>query len=112
MASQSVMMNDQLHFINHPVFGKVYPVVCYDKQFVKNRQKQISLAGLTVTNALGVYSLLIEPFLQGTILTLFVNPLFLFPSILFNSYLYQRNKIYFYAQRSMVINMFLKPSGK
>ena len=73
---------------------------------------QLQLSSLTVLNSLACYSLFVEPVLQGTFLGLFVNPFLLLPSLLFNIYQYRMNKIYFFAQRSMCINMFLAASGK
>mmetsp|Transcript_1454 Transcript_1454/g.1753 ORF Transcript_1454/g.1753 Transcript_1454/m.1753 type:complete len:212 (-) Transcript_1454:389-1024(-) len=102
----------KLHFVDHPRYGKVYPVVCVNykpREFSSAVYSTFSLTGL---NGLVLYSALVQPIFVPTISAFVANPLFLIPSLALNYALYNRYFVYFYGSRSFVQNIFLKPNGK
>lgn len=103
--------NKKLHFIKHPVHGKVYPVAKYHKESVKPRRKIAIFSSLTMLNTTAFYSLFIEAILQNTPLAIICNPSILIPSLILN-YVATEYIIMFYAKRDMIINLYLKENGK
>ncbi len=100
-----------LHFIDHPRYGKVYPVVCMnDKQIYFKLAKGASIFS-SVLNSTIIYSLFVSPIFVPAITAVICNPLFVLPSFFLNYALMQRYYAYFF-NRSFITNMFLKPNGK
>ena len=56
----------KLHFIDHEVHGKVYPVACYNKAAVQPRKKISLMLGSSAITTSVLYSLFIDPILQYT----------------------------------------------
>jgi hypothetical protein len=101
----------KLNFIEHPRYGKVYPIVCMnDKQLYFNTAKAACL-GSSVLNTTIMYSLFVHPIFVPVITSVICNPLFILPSLFMNYALFQRYYAYFH-NRSFITNMFLKPNGK
>ncbi|CAI2374417.1 unnamed protein product [Moneuplotes crassus] len=104
--------NKKLHFIDHPVHGMVYPVVCYHKDSIKPRRKIFTLASLSTANMLVAYSLFVDPLLQYTAAAALCQPQFFIPAILMNMIYMGEYKNMIHAKRDMCINMWLTPQGK
>lgn len=102
----------KLHFIDHEVHGKVYPVACFHKDSVRPKTKISLLFSVTGINSLALYSLFVEPILLDTIWASFCNPLFLVPSLIANYFILTEYSIMLYAKREMAINMWLLPNGR
>ena len=101
----------KLHFIDHPRYGKVYPVVCMnDKQLYFKSAKATCFAS-SLLNSTIIYSLFVHPIFVPVITSVICNPLFILPSMALNYALFQRYYVYFF-DRSFVTNMYLKPNGK
>lgn len=101
----------KLHFIEHPRYGRVYPVVCMnDRQLFFNAAKAACL-GSSLLNSTIVYSLFVSPIFVPAITAVICNPLFILPSFFLNYALFQRYYVYFF-NRSFVQNVFLKENGK
>lgn len=71
-----------------------------------------STVGLSIFNASILYSTLIMPIYTAQATAVFMNPLFLIPSLLTNFYIWRRSSNYFFGDRAQVVNLFLKPNGK
>jgi len=100
-----------LHFIDHPRYGRVYPVVCMnDKQIYFTLAKSCCFLS-TLLNSSIVYSLFVSPIFVPAITSVICNPLFILPSIFANYALLNRYYVYFF-NRSFVTGMFLKENGK
>ena len=100
-----------LHFIDHPRYGKVYPVVCMnEKQIFFNLAKSACM-GSTILNSSIIYSLFVTPIFVPAITSVICNPLFILPSFFANFALSSRYYVYFF-NRSFITNMFLKENGK
>ena len=69
-------------------------------------------ATLTIFNSSIIYSTFILPIYTAAFSALFANPIFLIPSLTANFLLWKKTSIYFFGERSEVINMFLKHNGK
>ena len=102
----------KLHFINHPRYGKVYPIVCFD--FSKNyfTIPCLGFAGMTTLNSILLYSTLVNQIFTPMVASFVCNPVFLLPSLYYNQALFQRYYVYFFGGRSHVQNMYLLPNGK
>jgi hypothetical protein len=100
-----------LHFIDHPRYGKVYPVVCMnEKQIFFNLAKSACM-GSTILNSSIIYSLFVSPIFVPAITSVICNPLFILPSFFTSFALFSRYYVYFF-NRSFITNMFLKENGK
>jgi hypothetical protein len=101
----------KLHFIDHPRYGSVYPIVCMnDKQlFFKSAKASCFLS--TALNSTIIYSLFVQPIFVPAITSVICNPLFVLPSLFLNYALFQRYYVYFF-NRSFITSMYLKPNGK
>jgi hypothetical protein len=102
----------RLKFVEHPRYGKVYPFVTlnHDNHFPKTAMG--STVFMTMLNASIIYSTFIIPIYTAAFSAIFANPIFLLPSLTGNFLLWRRSSIYFYGDRSEVVNMYLKASGK
>lgn len=101
----------KLHFIEHPRYGSVYPVVCMNDKQLYFRGAKLACFGTTLLNTSIVYSLFIWPIFVPAITSVICNPIFILPSMILNYGLLQRYYSYFF-NRSYVTNMYLKPNGK
>ena len=102
----------KLHFVEHPRYGNVYPVVTINTSEQWFKTTLASTLGLTVVNASILYSTFVMPIFKASVAAIFANPIFLIPSFTLNYLLYQRYYVYFYGDRAHVVNMYLKPNGK
>jgi hypothetical protein len=101
----------KLHFIEHPRYGKVYPIVCMnDKEIYFNLAKAACVAS-SVLNTSILYSLFIQPVFVPAVTAVICHPLFIFPSLFLNYALMKRYYVYFY-NRSYVTSLYLKSHGK
>jgi hypothetical protein len=102
----------KLHFIDHPRYGKVYPVVTYDfkKEYFALPLTTSILLG--IVNSVILYGTLISPIFTPVVSSFICNPVFILPSLYINYTLHQKYYIYFFGGRSHVQNMYLKPNGK
>ena len=100
-----------MHFIDHPRYGKVYPVVCYNDKQIYFGASKFACMFSTLVNSSIVYSLFVWPIYVPMVNAVVCNPLFFLPSLFANYALLQRYYIYFF-NRSYVTNIFLKPNGK
>jgi len=101
-----------MHFINHPRYGSVYPIVTLDKNSDWVTSGRVSTVGFSAMNTLIVYSTLVQPIFNANIAAFVANPLFLIPSLAVNYLLYQFNRSYFRSDKSLLRNLYLKPNGK
>ena len=100
-----------MHFINHPRYGRVYPVVSINPDDIYFRTARYSCIVPTILNSTILYSLFVQPIFVPAITAVICNPLFVLPSLFMNYALFQ--KYYsFFMTRSFITNMFLKPNGK
>lgn len=85
----------KLHFIDHPRYGKVYPVVTYD--FSKHRTvlPLMSLVGLSLFNSMCLYGTFVQPIFTAAAAGVLSNPLFLVPSCALNYVLHQKYFVLF-----------------
>jgi len=102
----------KLHFVEHPRYGKVYPIVTINPDKDWDRTARASTVALTGINALCLYSTLAVPLFKAAIAAFVSNPLFLGPSLAANYIMYQKYYVLFYGSRIQVTSMFLKPNGK
>jgi hypothetical protein len=100
-----------LHFIDHPRYGKVYPVISMNDKQIYFQLAKSACMGSTALNASIIYSLFVSPIFVPAITAVICNPLFVLPSFFLNYALLQRYYVYFF-NRSFITNMFLKPNGK
>jgi len=79
----------KIHFINHPRYGKVYPVVVYD--FDKDYYKLpiFSLCAFSSLNLTVLYGSFVSPIFTPTAAAILCNPLFLLPALYVNAMMYQ-----------------------
>ena len=75
----------RLHAINHPVHGKVYPVISSNMDKVRPRLVMGTCLGGLAINGTALYSLFVDPILQDTVLEFMCHPLFIVPAILWNA---------------------------
>ncbi len=101
----------QLHFIDHPRYGKVYPVVSMNEKQIYFRLAKGSCFASTLLNSSIIYSLFVYPVFVPAITAVICNPLFALPSLFINYALFQRYYVYFFSE-SFIKNMYLKPNGK
>ena len=100
-----------LHFIDHPRYGKVYPIVSMNDQQIYFQLSKSACLGSSLLNSIIIYSLFVYPVFVPAITAVVCNPLFVVPSLFMNYALFQRYFVYFSSQ-SFIKNMFLKPNGK
>jgi hypothetical protein len=102
----------KLNFIDHPRYGKVYPVVCYsfDKQYFNLPCAAFLFHSFVNSVVLG--SIFIQPIFTAAAAGFFHNPMFVLPSLYYNYVLHQKYYVNFYGARSHVQNIYLTPSGK
>jgi len=102
----------KLHFIDHPRYGKVYPIITHD--FRKNyfTLPVISYLGLGAVNTVVLYGTFISQVFTPMAQSFLCNPLFILPSLYANYVLFDKYYVYFFGGRSHIQNMFLKTSGK
>jgi hypothetical protein len=78
----------KLHFINHPRYGSVYPVVCMNDKQLYFRGAKLACLGSTLLNTSIIYSLFIQPIFVPAITSVICNPIFVLPSLFVNYALY------------------------
>ena len=101
----------KLHFLEHPRYGSVYPIVCInDKQLNFAAGKASCFLSATLNSSI-IYSLFVQPIFVPIITSVICNPLFVLPSLFLNYALFQRYYVYFF-NRDFITNMYLKPNGK
>jgi hypothetical protein len=101
----------KLHFIEHPRYGRVYPVVCMNEKQIYFNAAKAACMGSTLLNSSIIYSLFVTPIFIPAITTVICNPLFVLPSMFLNYALFSRYYVYFFS-RSFITNMYLKENGK
>lgn len=102
----------KLHFVEHPRYGQVYPFVCLNHDSNYPRVAIGSTIGMTLVNSAILYSTFVMPIFTASFSAIFANPIFLLPSLTANFIIWRRSHVYFYGDRTEVVNMFLKPNGK
>ena len=102
----------KLHLIDHPRYGKVYPVACYDFSKSYFNLPCIGFGAVSVANTILLYSTFVNQIFAPMIASFVCNPVFLLPSLYYNQALFQRYYVYFFGARSQVQNMYLLPNGK
>ena len=102
----------KLKFVDHPRYGKVYPVVSLDRRHEYPNVARFSLTALTFSNILTVYSTFFIPIFSAEFSALVANPAVLIPSLFLNYYLYKKHYPLFYMDRSLVTNLFLLSCGR
>jgi len=102
----------KLNFIDHPRYGKVYPVACYnfDKQYFN--LPCAGFLGYSAMNAVVLFSNFVQPIFTTAAAGFLHNPLFIIPALYYNYVLHAKYYIYFMGARSHVQNMYLLPNGK
>lgn len=75
---------------------------------VQFKRKKFSLLGFSALNLLAGYSLFLEPLLQATMFSFYVNPVLFFPGVIANYYMMKRSYIWFFKDQ-IVVNMYLQP---
>ena len=101
----------KLHFIEHPRYGRVYPVVCMNEKQIYFNAAKAACMGSTLLNSSIIYSLFVSPIFVPAITSVICNPLFVLPSMFLNYALFSRYYVYFF-NRSFITNMYLKENGK
>lgn len=101
----------KLKFVDHPRYGKVYPVACLDRRHEYPGVARFSLTALTLTNILTVYSTFFTPIFTAEFSAIIANPAVLIPSLFLNYYVYKRHYPLFYQDRSLLTNLLLLPCG-
>ena len=101
----------KLHFIDHPRYGRVYPVVCMNDKEIYFKVAKGSCLASSLLNSTILYSLFVYPIFVPAITSVICNPLFFLPSLFANYALFQRYYVYFF-DRSFVTSLYLKPNGK
>ena len=102
----------RLHFIEHPRYGQVYPIVTLNQDTNYPKLSMSSTVMLSMLNTSIMYSTFVMPIYTATFSAIFANPIFLLPSLVGNYILWRRSAVYFYGDRAEVVNMFLKQNGK
>jgi hypothetical protein len=93
----------KLHFINHPRYGRVYPIVAFnfDQEYFK--LPCIALTGLSFLNSIVSYAIFVDPLLFTPAVSSFIhNPLFVIPSFFTNYAMWKKYYINFFGKRSQV----------
>lgn len=110
--AKMVTPRSKLHFIDHPRYGKVYPIVTFD--FSRNyfALPVMSYLGLGCINSVVLYGTFINQIFTPVAQSFLCNPLFIVPSLYLNYALFERYYVYFFGARSHLQNMYLKPNGK
>ena len=101
-----------IRFINHPRWGKVYPIITKDTSTDYIKYGRASTVGLTSANMVILHSTVIRATLEANLAAFVCHPFFLIPSLLLNYCMMQYNYSYFKASKNILTNMFLKPNGK
>ena len=101
-----------MKFINHPRYGKVYPVLSIDRRFNYPNVARLGLTFFSIMNSMILYSTFVMPIFTAQAAAVFANPLFLIPSLAYNVRLYSKHYSLFYGDRSLITAIFLKPEGK
>ena len=115
MASRSfaiVTPPAKLNFIDHPRYGKVYPVVAYNFDKTYFNLPCAGFIGYSLMNTVVLFSNFVQPIFAAGAAGFLHNPLFVIPSLYYNYVLHQKYYIYFMGARSHVQNMYLMPNGK
>ena len=71
----------RLHFIDHPRYGKVYPVVTLNQDTHYRKTAMSSTVMLTLVNTSILYSTFINQIFTAAFSAIFANPIFLLPSL-------------------------------
>ena len=100
-----------MHFVNHPRYGKVYPVVCMNPNHIYFGSARYACIASSVLNSSILYSLFVQPIFVPAITMVICNPLFMLPSLFINYALVSRYYVFFMS-RSYITSMYLKPNGK
>jgi hypothetical protein len=106
-----VAPQSKMHFINHPRYGPVYPIVCMNPKEIYFKSAQAACVSSSLLNTSILYSLFIQPLFVPAVTAVICNPLFALPSLFLNYALLQRYWVYFMS-RSYVTSLYLKPNGK
>jgi len=102
----------KMHFIEHPRFGSVYPVVTYADEDAWVKRGKYSTGAITLFNGFVLYDTLVQSTLIAHIAAVVSNPLFLGPSLFLNYLFFQKYRTFFRGDDEQVANMWLKPNGK
>jgi len=78
----------KLHFVEHPRYGRVYPVVTINTNENWYKTTTASTLALTVVNTSILYSTFVMPLFKASVAAIFANPIFLIPSFTINYLLY------------------------
>ena len=102
----------KLHFVDHPRYGKVYPIVTHD--FSKNyfNLPCMWFGAVSMMNSVFLYATFINQIFTPMAASFLCNPVFLLPSLYYNQAVFQKYYVYFFGARSHVQNMYLLPNGK
>ena len=92
----------KLYFIDHPRYGKVYPIVSYN--FDKNYFKLpcATAIGHACLNSVFLYGTFITPIFTPLVMSYICNPLFLLPSLYMNYATLKKYYIFFFGARSHI----------
>ena len=102
----------KMHFIEHPRFGSVYPVVTYADEDSYVKRGKYGLGAITLFNSGILYNTLVQSVLVANIAAVVANPLFLGPSLFLNYILFQKYRTFIRGPDELVTSMYLKPNGK
>jgi hypothetical protein len=90
----------------------VYPFVAINNKGEWPNTARVCTASLTLVNAITLYSAFAMPIWSSLVMSFLCHPLVLVPSLSANYVMYHKYKVLYFGDRSRVINMYLKPSGK
>jgi hypothetical protein len=102
----------RLHLIDHPRYGKVYPIACFDFSRSYFTIPCLGFGAVSIMNTVLLYASFVNQIFTPMVASFVCNPVFLLPSLWYNQALFQRNYVYFFGARSHVQNMYLLPNGK
>lgn len=100
-SSDLVTPPSKLHFIDHPRYGKVYPILAYnfDKDYFK--LPVMATLGLTACNSLVAYALFVDILIfTNAASSVLCNPLFFVPAFYTNAILWRKYYVNFLGTRS------------
>lgn len=101
----------KLKFVQHPRYGRVYPVVSIDRRQEWPKMAKFSTTFLSVFNGVTLYSIFYMPIFAAEFAAFVMHPIVLIPSLITNYILYKRYYSLFYMDRSLVTSLFLLPCG-
>jgi len=90
----------KLHFVDHPRYGKVYPVFAHNFDTSYFRLPVYSFFGLSAVNTFVMYGTFVSQIFAPAVSGFLCNPLFIVPSLYSNYVLFSKYYIYFFGGRS------------